>query len=84
MKVRDSKRRKVMDEAGTEYLFNFRRFQCEQCKKLHTEIPDCVIPQKQYSKRAIADVLNGKCNYYVADNSTVWRWKKSQYTPDMQ
>ena len=76
MKVRDSKRRKVMDESGTEYTFSLRRFQCDNCRMLHTEIPDCIVPNKKYCKNAIDNIVNGKCDYYIADNSTVWRWKK--------
>ncbi len=73
-----------MDESGIEYIFNLRRFRCGNCQKIHTEIPDCIIPHKQYSQKVIEDILDGKCDYYVADDSTVWRWKKLQYTPDMQ
>lgn len=66
-----------MDESGIEYIFMFRRFRCDNCKKLHTEIPDCVIPYKQYSRKAIKKILNGACDYYVVDVSTVWRWKNA-------
>lgn len=77
MKVRDSKRRKVKDENGTEYIFSLRRFQCGNCQKLHLEMPDCIVPYKQYSKKVIDDVLNGRCNYYIVDTSTVWHWKNN-------
>ena len=75
MKVRDSKKRKVKDEAGTEYVFSLRRFHCESCQKIHLELLDCITPYKQYGSQVINDVISGRCDYYVADNSTIWRWK---------
>lgn len=81
MRVRDSKQRAVLNESGEKYIFRLRRFRCDNCQKLHTEIPDCIIPEKQYSKKVIEDILGGKCNYYVADNSTVWRWKNCNTHP---
>lgn len=81
MRVRDSKPRIVMDETGEKYIFRLRRFRCENCKKIHTEIPDCIIPHKQYSKKAINAVCNGECSYYIADNATVWRWKNLNTHP---
>lgn len=81
MKVRDSKHRKVRDESGVEYNFSLRRFRCNNCRKLHTEIPDCIIPYKQYSQKVLNDVLGGKCDYYVVDASTVWRWKNQNTHP---
>lgn len=80
-KVRDSKRRKVIDESGTEYTFSLLRFRCDNCRKLHTEIPDCIIPYKQYGQKVINDVLSGRCDYYVVDDSTVWRWKNQNTHP---
>ena len=80
MKVRDSRKRKVKNESGKEYTFNLRRFYCDNCQKIHLEIPDCIAPYKQYGKKVIDDVIGEKCDYYVADDSTVWRWKNQQNT----
>lgn len=76
MKVRDSKRRLVKNVYGEIYTFNLRRFRCESCKKIHVELPDCLLPYKTYSKKTIEDVKSGKCDYYIVDDSTVRRWKK--------
>lgn len=73
----------VKDESGEIYVFKLRRYKCENCQKIHTEIPDCIMPYKQYSKKVISDVCSGKCDYYVVDNATVWRWK-SKNTPNLQ
>lgn len=76
MRVRDTKQRKVKNEIGEEFIFNLRRFRCGECKKIHLEIPDFITPHKQYSKKAIDNIISGKCDYYIVDNSTVYRWKK--------
>ena len=60
MRVRDSRKRTVMDENGEKYIFSLRRFQCNRCKSIHLELPDCIIPNKRYSKDAINMVVSGK------------------------
>lgn len=74
MRVRDSRKRTVMDECGEKYVFNLRRFKCEECQNIHLELPDCLVPYKRYSKNAIDVVVNGKCDYYIVDQSTIYRW----------
>lgn len=74
LKVRDSKKRIVRDISGEEYLFSLRRFICVECGKVHTEIPDCIVPHKRYFKDAIEAAVDGKCDYYIMDDSTIYRW----------
>lgn len=75
MIARDSKKRIVKDSSGQEYTFRLRRFYCKKCKRLHTEIPDCILPQKHYSRNTIESVLNGSCDYFAGDDRTIARWK---------
>lgn len=42
-----------------------------------------MIPHKQYSKNAIIAAINGQCDYYNIEESTIFRWKK-QNIPDLQ
>ena len=79
--MRDSKQRIVLDESGEKYIFRLRRFRCENCQKLHIEIPDCIAPHKQYGKNVIDNILNGECDYFIADASTIWRWKNCNTHP---
>lgn len=74
MKVRDSRKRTIMNENGEKYIFSLRRFQCNVCKNIHLELPDCIIPNKRYSRNAIDIVVSGKCDYYIMDQSTIYRW----------
>lgn len=73
--MRDSRKRKVKDSTGNEYIFQLRRLQCSACGKLHVEVPDIIHPQKHYSRDVIDAVLRGKCDYCAADDSTIYRWK---------
>jgi hypothetical protein len=54
-----------------------RRLRCEDCKELHTELPDIIQPYKHYDSAAIQSVLDGSedSDTCVADNSTIHRWK---------
>lgn len=72
--VRDSRKRKVKDADGKEYIFQLRRLQCSECGKLHTEVPDIIQPQKHYGKSVIDAVQHGECDYCAADDSTIYRW----------
>lgn len=83
MKVVGSRKRTVKDISGEQYVFSLRRLKCSKCNKIHTEIPDCIVPHKQYSKGAIDAAINIECDYFVMENSTVFRWKK-EYIPDLQ
>lgn len=83
MKVIGSRRRSVKNISGEEYIFSLRRMRCKQCNVIHTEIPDCMIPHKQYSKNAIKSAIKGQCDYYIMEESTIFRWKK-QNIPDLQ
>ena len=83
LKVIGSRKRTIKDISGEQYIFSLRRMKCGNCNRIHTEIPDCMIPHKQYSKNAIKTVINGQCDYYSMEDSTVFRWKKLNI-PDLQ
>lgn len=83
MKIIGSRKRTVKDISGEQYVFSLRRMRCETCNIIHTEIPDCIIPHKQYSRNAINTAIKGQCDYYIMEDSTVFRWKK-QNIPELQ
>ena len=53
MKIRDSKRRKVIFADGTVDTFVLRRYKCTVCGRVHLELPDIMVPHKHYSRSAI-------------------------------
>jgi len=73
---RDHKSRFVKRLSGEVWHFRLRRLLCDNCSKLHTEIPDIIQPYKHYDSETIQSVLDGgeKAKGCVADNSTIRRW----------
>lgn len=76
LKVRDSRKRKVKDSSGKEYIFQLRRLYCPVCNQMHLEIPDFIKPQKHYFKLTIENTLSNRITYCAADDSTIRRWQK--------
>jgi len=72
---RDSRLRKLKDFLGDLSYFFVRRLRCQTCKKLHTELPSIIQPNKHYNSDAIQSVLDGNEAGCTADNSTICRWK---------
>ena len=71
MKIRDSKRRKVIFADGTVDTFVLRRYKCTVCGRVHLELPDIMVPHKHYSRSAIIDTINGERNC-SAEQSTIY------------
>lgn len=75
LRVRDSKKRRVINQSGDKEFYRLRRLKCKDCGTMHTEIPDCIVPYKHYAAEVIEAellALRGDC---PADNITSWRWK---------
>lgn len=51
----DTVKRMVKIEGGEKVYFTLRRFRCLNCRKVHRELPDYIVPYKQYA----ADIING-------------------------
>ena len=76
---RDSKPRISKNLLGEIRHFLLRRLRCQNqdCKKLHTELPNIIQPYRHYDSDAIQSVLDDSEDGLacVADNSTIRRWK---------
>jgi len=85
---RDHKSRDVKKLNGEVWHFSLRRLLCDNCMKLHTEIPDIIQPYKHYDSETIQSVLDGgeKAMDCVADDSTISRWKSdfAKAEPDIE
>lgn len=62
-------------ETGEKNVYSIRRFQCQQCWKIHHELPDLLVPYKRYE----ASVIEGCLEEYEplvleVDELTVSRW----------
>lgn len=76
LKVIGSRRRTRIRSTGTKEILIIRRLQCQDCGRTHHELPDCLVPYKQYDSASIEAVVSGEPLLHVAaDESTLLRWK---------
>lgn len=58
LKYRDRRKRYVRDPEGRRVIYSLRRLRCQAkgCGKLHTELPDVLIPYKRYKRETFEAV----------------------------
>ena len=76
--MRSWRERKMTDVTGEKIKLMIRRMVCIKCRKIHHELPDCVVPYKRHSAETIEEILKGK-EGIVCENRTIRRivgwWK---------
>ena len=78
MTARDSRLRFVIRENGDRETWIVRRLRCRSCGKLHTELPDFILPFKHYEAQTIQRTLDEEPdNSCAADDATLRRWRQS-------
>jgi Domain of unknown function (DUF6431) len=72
-----SRMRKLASEDGDRRLLIIRRLRCTQCRKIHHELPDCVVPYKRYESACVEQVVSDPVtpSTVAADDATLRRWK---------
>ncbi len=75
LRVRGSKRRYLIMDAGDRKCFRLRQLYCVNCHRTHIEYPDIMIPHKHYASKVIQDALLNDDSGCVAENSTIYRWR---------
>ncbi|MDI9469009.1 MAG: DUF6431 domain-containing protein [Bacillota bacterium] len=60
LKYRDRRKRFVRDPEGHRVVYLLRRLRCQEtsCRKLHTELPDVLIPYKRYKRETFEAVTD--------------------------
>jgi hypothetical protein len=59
-------------------LYRIRRLQCVSCSRIHRELPDFVLPFKNYDSQTVQETLESTPdNCCSADDSTMRRWQNS-------
>lgn len=56
---RDSRPRIRKKDGGEKQRLMIRRLRCSNCKSLHNELPDCLVPYKHYESEVISGVIDG-------------------------
>lgn len=76
LKVIGSRRRKSVRDSGKVMVLIIRRLRCNDCNRIHHELPDILVPYKRYDRDSIEAVLDGQQPLTVAaDDSTITRWR---------
>jgi len=80
-----SRQRTLLEASGEQRLLVVRRMRCVTCRKIHHELPDCIVPYKRYESACVESVVVSEPEEIVvaADHSTLYRlrsWFRAQTT----
>lgn len=77
MRVIGSRKRKIVSGGGDPRVLVIRRMRCCQCRKIHHELPDCIVPFKRYESECLEHVVSQSeaSSTVAADDATLRRWK---------
>ncbi len=72
-----SRKRKYINKDEENITLIIRRLKCRNCKRIHHELPDILVPYKRYESSSIGNALTDLDNSIVsAEESTIHRWRK--------
>ena len=81
LKYYDTVRRIVRTKARITKKAYIRRFVCQQCGRIHRELPNYIFPYKQYEAEVIVGVIEGLITSYTLGfedypcEMTMKRWR---------
>lgn len=77
MYVIGSRKRKIMNGGGDFHVLVIRRMRCCKCRRIHHELPDCIVPFKRYESECLEHVVSQSeaSSTVAADDATLRRWK---------
>ena len=58
--VRGLRKRVMIEPSGKKINLKIRRMMCEKCKRIHHELPDCIVPYKRHCRESIENIIEGK------------------------
>jgi len=72
-----NRKRKCRKASGEVIVLIIRRMRCEQCARIHHELPDLLVPYKRYEAASIEQVVGepSVTADVAADESTFRRWQ---------
>lgn len=68
-----SRSRKVIEVDGNVKKLIIRRLRCDDCSKIHHELPDRVVPYKRHCTETIEKVVNNYISEIYCEESTIQR-----------
>ena len=77
--VRGKRPRILTESSGSKVKLIIRRLRCVECKRIHHELPDCVVPYKRHSAETIGKIINDDTTELPCETGTIRRirlwWK---------
>lgn len=69
--------RKTIDSSGSREMLVIRRLRCKNCRKIHHELPDMLIPYKRHCTETIESILAGEvadicCDFVTEHRIRAW------------
>ena len=73
LSARSWRLRKVIDSDGSVKGLLIRRLACTSCKRIHHELPDCIVPYKRHCAQTIEQIVNGKTEGTPCESGSIRR-----------
>lgn len=85
LKYYDKTKRIVRTKGRKSKYIKIRRVKCNKCRTIHRELPDDIVPYKQYEYEVIYGVIEGLISPEVLGfedypcEQTMKKWKREKY-----
>ncbi|PKM47231.1 MAG: hypothetical protein CVV03_04415 [Firmicutes bacterium HGW-Firmicutes-8] len=84
LKVIGSRNRGALRGDGEAIILVIRRLRCRNCRRIHHELPDMLVPYKRYTSAAIEAILDDNATEICCENSSIsliksWFAEASEY-----
>ena len=76
LKTIGRRRRGCINSLGEKIILSISRLRCSDCKRIHHELPDILVPYKRHVQESIETAITRETQISViADESTLKRWQ---------
>lgn len=77
LKIIGSRKRTYKNSSGEARVLIIRRLRCSNCRRIHHELPDCLVPYKRYESICIEQVVTQSgASDVAADDATLYRLRQ--------
>lgn len=70
-----SRKRGIINSAGDKQVIIIRRLRCKECRRIHHELPDMIIPFKRHCADTYENVIAGDVRDVCCDDNMIRRIK---------
>ena len=68
-----TRKRRIINSEGEKQTLIIRRLRCKECRAIHHELPDTIVPYKRHCAENIEKIIAGDASAVYCDGSTVSR-----------